>query len=121
MHLNGVFEFYAKMAPMVDIFIYHGGPMFGPHMAYVGGGVLPLRHVDVDRVCFMNICNIVEDESRYKDKGRIHYKFDDDSNEYIHGLNMNHDMIKMLNEFLEGGSMMLINQSLLRCCLQLCF
>lgn len=52
MHLNCVFEFYAKMATMVDIFIYHGGPMFGPHMAYVGGGVLPLRHVDVDCVFY---------------------------------------------------------------------
>lgn len=55
-------------------------------MAYVGGGVLPLRRVDVDLMCFMDICNIFEDELGYKDKGRMSYKFDDNSDEYIHGL-----------------------------------
>jgi hypothetical protein len=90
-------------SPVVDLLIYHGGSMSLQNFEYVGGDVLDLPSIDADRLCFMDLANIIEDELGYPDNGSMYYKFDDDGYEGIHGLTSDKSINLMFDELVKAG------------------
>jgi hypothetical protein len=92
------------MAELVfDLIIYHHELMFGPKMEYVGLHVMIIEGLDVDRLCFWDISNILKVYLgyKYKDLLILYYKYDEDNNENMHGLTKDQD-IKMIKGLANG-------------------
>jgi len=81
-------------AGAIDLIIYHHGSLSSPQMKYIGGDVITIESLDVDLLCFWDITNILELYLMVQVQGSsiLYYRYDDDSNERIHGLTKDQDI-----------------------------
>jgi len=86
--------------PIFDFLIYHHGSLTGPRMMYVGGDIMTIEGLDADQFCFWDLTNMLELYLgyTYNDIPTLYYKYDEESNEEIHGLTKDPDFMNMLRE-----------------------
>lgn len=91
-------------AILIDLAIYHHGSLSGPRMEYVGGEVMTVEKLNADLICFSDIANLLEIYLGYKYNylPTLYYKFDDESNEYVHILSEDEDIVKRLKQVGNG-------------------
>jgi hypothetical protein len=73
-------------------------------MEYIGGDTMEIQHLDADKFASWDITNVLEEylEYRYNDIPAMYYKYNDQSNEDLHGLNSNKDFENMINGIING-------------------
>jgi hypothetical protein len=89
---------------MFDLIIYHHGSLFGHRMEYIGGDIMEIQQLDADKFASWDITNVLEGYLgyRYNDIPTMYYKYDNQSNEDIHGLNSNKDYENMVTGIING-------------------
>jgi hypothetical protein len=88
-----------------DLIIYHQRSLSGPRMKYVGGDVKTVEGQNVDRMCFWDLTNVLELYLGYKyqDIPRLYYKYYEESNDEIYGLNKDQEFLTMIRGLINGG------------------
>jgi hypothetical protein len=92
------------MDTMFDLIIYHHGSLSEHRMEYIGGDIMEIQQLDADKFASWDITNVLEGYLgyRYNDIPAMYYKYDNQSNEDIHGLNSNKDYENMIIGIING-------------------
>jgi hypothetical protein len=74
-------------------------------MAYLGGDILTIASIDTSQFKFGDLTNILECylEYEYNNIPKMYYKFDDETNEQIHGLTKDGDFVTLEKGLLNSG------------------
>jgi hypothetical protein len=90
---------------MNQFLIYHQGSLTGHRMAYVGGDIFfTVPDLDADRFNIWHLNSVLETylDYPYNNFPNLFYKYDEESNEQIHGLLPDNDFKTMLKGLLNG-------------------
>jgi hypothetical protein len=92
------------MDTMFDLIIHHHGSLSGHRIEYIGGDIMEIQQLDADKFASSDITNVLEGYLgyRYNDIPAMYYKYDNQSNEDIHGLNSNKDYENMITGIING-------------------
>jgi hypothetical protein len=92
------------MYTMFDLIIHHHGSLSKHRLEYIGGDIMEIQQLDAGKFASWDITNILEGYLgyRYNDIPAMYYKYDDQSNEDIHGLNLNRDYENMITGIING-------------------
>jgi hypothetical protein len=73
-------------------------------MEYIGGDIMKIQQLDADKFASWDITNVLEGYLgyRYNNILAMYYKYDNQSNQDIHGLNSNKDYENMIIEIING-------------------
>jgi hypothetical protein len=52
---------------VVDLLNYYGVCTVGKNLEHVGGDILTMLEINVDRLCFVDIFNVMQNKLRYRD------------------------------------------------------
>jgi len=79
------------------LLVYHHGSLSGHMMTYLGGDILTIAGIDTSQFNFGDLTNILECylEYEYNNISKMYYKFDDETNEQIHGLTKDDDFVTL--------------------------
>jgi hypothetical protein len=91
--------------PTFDLLLYHNGSLSGHRMAYIGGDILTIAGIDASQFKFGDLTNILECylQYEYSNIPKMYYKFDDETNEQIHGLTKDGDFATLKEGLLSSG------------------
>jgi hypothetical protein len=89
---------------MFDLIIYHHGSLSRHRMEYIRGDIMEIQQLDANKFASLDITNVLEGYLgyRYNDIPAMYYKYDNQSNEDIHGLNSNKDYENMITGIING-------------------
>jgi hypothetical protein len=81
----------------LSLLVYHHGSLSGHRMTYLGRDILAIVGIDTSQFNFEDLTNILECylEYEYNNIPKMYYKFDDDTNEQIHGFTKDCDFITL--------------------------
>jgi hypothetical protein len=91
--------------PTFDLLVYHNGSLSGHRMAYIGGDILTIAGIDASQFKFGDLTNILECflQYEYSNIPKMYYKFDDETNEQIHGLTKDGDFVTLKEGLVSSG------------------
>jgi len=91
--------------PTFELLVYHHGSLSGHGMAYLGGDILTIAGIDTSQFNFGDLTNILEYylEYEYNNIPKMYYKFDDETNEQIHGLTKDYDFVTLKKGLLNNS------------------
>jgi hypothetical protein len=74
-------------------------------MAYLGADIMTISGIDTSQFNFGDLTNILECylEYEYNNISKMYYKFDDETNEQIHGLTKDGDFVTLKKGLLNSG------------------
>jgi hypothetical protein len=89
---------------MFDLIIHHHGSLSEHRLEYIGGDIMKIQQLDANKFASWDITNVLEGYLgyRYNDISAMYYKYDNQSNEDIHGLNSNIDYENMITGIING-------------------
>jgi hypothetical protein len=86
------------------LIIYHHGSLSGHRMTYIGGDIFTVPDLDADRFNIWHLNTVLDTylDYLYNNYSNLFYKYDEESNEQIHGLLSDNDFKTILKGLLNG-------------------
>jgi len=91
--------------PTFELLVCHYASLSIHRMTYLGGDILTIADIDTSQFKFGDLTNILECylEYEYNNIPKMYYKFDDETNEQIHGLTKDGDFVTLEKGLLNSG------------------